>query len=267
MEQDQPPSGVQLDNSRKHERSTRSSTATRNTKESCRSGPDVQLYTPLSPTCSSGLLISDKSPKGCNLLGGQGTFGISGAGDTGKGLPGPAPYWSVNSSYESIPISALPPKKRYLRQLQLAQQLEVSPPAVPVAVPAQVPLAGSNSGVSFGQKSKQDNSLGPINWRSTRWWNYRKRSSDDADNAEKKDAANYQEAGNSIAGKRNRVEWGYGLAKYEKGKKQMSNSLPSDGDNTNLGASSESMTATVDCPAALPASSLGSNVQPGDALN
>lgn len=54
MEQDQAPSGVQLDNSRKHERSTRSSTATRNTKESSRSGPDVQLYTPLSPTCSSG---------------------------------------------------------------------------------------------------------------------------------------------------------------------------------------------------------------------
>uniref|UniRef100_A0A0E0MF10 Uncharacterized protein n=1 Tax=Oryza punctata TaxID=4537 RepID=A0A0E0MF10_ORYPU len=265
MEQDQTPSGDQHDNSRKHERSTRSCTPTSNTKESCRSGgQELQLSTPLSPTCSSGLLISEKSTKGRNLLGGQGTSGISGGGDTGKGLPGPAPYWSVNSSYESIPISALPPKKRYLRQLQLAQQPEVSPPAVPVAVPAQVPLAVSNSSASFGQK-RQDNSLGPINWRSTRWWNYRKKSSDDADNIKKKDAAN--EAGNSIAGKRNRVEWGYGLAKYEKEKKHMSNSLPLDGDNTNLGISSESMTATVDCPAALPASSLRSNVQPGDALN
>uniref|UniRef100_J3N7U8 Uncharacterized protein n=1 Tax=Oryza brachyantha TaxID=4533 RepID=J3N7U8_ORYBR len=271
MENYKSPSSDLQENSRKHERSTKSSTTMWNTQDSFRSrNEEPQIWPTLSTTCPSGLIISDMSPKGENLLEGQG-ISADISSDTGKGLLEPAPYWSVNSSYHSIPVSALPPKRRCLRELLLnqASDSEVRPPVVPVASPAQVPLIGSNNGASLGRKSYyQDRSLGPINWRSARWWNnYRNRSlDDDADTAEKKNSVNSQKVGDTTARKSNRVEWGYGLAKYEREKNQGSNNLHIDGDDADGGINNKSMAATMDCAATTTASSLGSNVPPASTL-
>uniref|UniRef100_A0A0D9XRL4 Uncharacterized protein n=1 Tax=Leersia perrieri TaxID=77586 RepID=A0A0D9XRL4_9ORYZ len=289
MEQDQPPSHNQQDNTRKHESSIKSSTTVCNTRGSPRSGDhDLLSSTPTSLACpsekgssvhaSSWNVNSSDQPIPISLLPPKKRYlrrlQLNQASEVSPRVVPvevPAQDPSVESNkgvhlgqnskkdyLSDIPISALPPKKRYMRQIrltqaseakkrnilqqQLTQASEARPPTVVVAAPGQVPLTGSNKGASLGQKNNHDNSLGPINWRSTRWWNYQKRSLDDADNAEKNDAINSQNVGNATAGKRNRVKWGHGLAKYEKEKREKSNDLPVDGDNADIDNSSENMT-------------------------
>lgn len=67
--------------------------------------------------------------------------------------------------------------------------------------------------------------------------------------------------------KKTHIEWAPGLAMYEKQKVQGSLNLPVVGANSNLANRNMGMTATVGCPAAVPAFSPRSGLPQGEVLN